>query len=782
MLSRVRILIISNSFPFVRRACLSLAIAAAPGLSGPLIEALAEEGSDIETVRGLKEPAQPDGAPNSLPTVVISAAPLAPSLLEFSRPASVIRGQQLDERVRSTLGETIDLQPGVRSSFFGAGASRPVIRGFSGERVRTLRNGVSTGDVSSVSEDHVVVADPLQAEQVEILRGPETLLFGSSAIGGAVNVTDDSIPEVSLGKPFEGTILGQFGNSADNEKSEALRLRGESGGINWYGSAFSRKTDSYEIPGLAESKELRAREEMSEEHAHGEELVLEQDGEASEGNRGVVENSDSKTVGATFGASHIFNEGFVGVAVSGFDSSYGVPGHAHEDAEGDEHHLLREADESGLAMSRRGAMSRGAGVILQGQAPSAEEGRKTLEGAGVDVEDDVVRIEAQQLRGDVRGRYDTKGLIDSVRFRMGATNYEHTEYDGGVVGTVYGKDAIEVRTDLSHRSFGPISGVIGLHGIYDDFSATGEEAFLPQTRSVTQALFLFENIEITDAFSLQAGGRIESVVHDPMGRVSYDGHPTSVSGGFLWDIDSEGMYSLSSSLAYAERAPSPVELYAEGIHYARRIREQGNSSLSNERSTGVDLALRKNTGFLTASFTPFYQYFEDYINLRGREGPEEAFPLYTYEETGATFWGGEFVSSLHLDEIVSLCGHRLTFDFQTDIVRSRDRDRDSSIPRTPPLRNIVRARWEHPSAVQLMVEGVMVDAQRRLAVEEIPTDGYSLINSEVSYRIGEAARSVRLFLRGTNLTNEEARVHTSFLKDLAPLRGRSFLVGFRGTF
>jgi iron complex outermembrane receptor protein len=678
--------------------------------------------------------------------VIVSADPLAPSILEFSRPASILEGQRLEERIQGTLGETIDLQPGVRSSFFGAGASRPVIRGFSGERVRTLRNGVSTGDVSSFSEDHVVVADPLQAEQIEILRGPETLLYGSSAIGGAVNVTDGSIAEYSLGKPFEGSIIGQFGNSADNEKSEAIKLRGESGSINWYGSAFSRKTDSYEIPGVAESERLRQLEESVEEDETHQEH---EDEEVS----GIVPNTDTETFGGTVGVSHLFERGFIGGSVSGFDSNYGVPGHSHGH---DEEH---------------------------------EEGQETIEGFDEDEDhegDDSVRIDAKQVRGDIRGRYDLEEFVDSIKFRFGATNYEHTEFEGDAIGTVFEKDGVEGRAEFVHRPIGSVSGVFGLHTIYDDFSATGEEAFLPPTESLTRALFLYEKAQLTERFALQGGGRIEAVTHDPTSGDGYDALPGSGSAGFLWDLDSDGMYSMSSSLAYTERAASPIELYADGIHYARRIAEQGNRSLSEERATGIDFALRKNDGFFTASLTPFYQYFHDYFNLRALEGANEEFPLYEYERTGASFWGGEFVSALHIDQFFSEssfseCGHTLSLEFQNDIVRSRDRDRDSYIPRTPPMRNIVRARWGLPNSLQLMVEGVIVDDQKRLAEQELMTDGYTLLNSEMSYKLGDTARSVRLFVRGTNLTNEEARVHTSFLKDLAPLRGRSLLFGFKAS-
>jgi iron complex outermembrane receptor protein len=716
-----------------KNVCLLLLIGSFLGIHSS--SSLAQEGvGESEKKAGVAELRES----GDIPTIVIKADPLSQSLLEFSRPASVLHGERLQERLRSTVGETVDLQPGVRSSFFGPGASRPVIRGFSGERVRTLRNGVSTGDVSSLSDDHVVVADPLQAEQIEILRGPETLLYGSSAIGGAVNVNDGSIAESSLGRPFEGAVLGQFGNSADNEKSEAVRLRGESGSVNWYGGFFSRRTSSYEIPGLAESEQLREREELAE---GGEQLEDESHNEYEAG--GIVSNSDSQTYGGTIGASHIFEEGFVGLALSGFDSAYGVPGHGH------------------------------------GHEDSKDEGSSS-DGEGHGSDD--VRIDAKQLRADLRGRYDFDASIESIKFRVGATDYEHTEFEGGAVGNLFEKDGIEGRLEFIHQPIGPVTGVFGIHSIYDDFSAQGEEAFIPATKSNTEALFFFEKVQLTEPFSLQGGGRFESVSHDPITGDPYKSNPMSISGGFRWELDTEGVYSIGSSLDYAERAASPIELYADGIHYARRITERGNSALSKERSTGLDLSFHKTKGMLTASITPFYQRFASYFNLRGVGGAEEEFPLFVYDDTGATFWGGEFLSSLHVDQIVPMFGHRLTLDFQGDLVRTRDRDGDSYIPRTPPLRYILRGRWELPEAVEMMVEAVRVEAQRRLAAGEIPTDGYSMFNTEVSYRWGDEPRSLRLFVRGTNLTDEEARVHSSFLKDLAPLRGRSLLFGFRGMF
>jgi iron complex outermembrane recepter protein len=226
-----------------------------------------------------------------------------------------------------------------------------------------------------------------------------------------------------------------------------------------------------------------------------------------------------------------------------------------------------------------------------------------------------------------------------------------------------------------------------------------------------------------------------------------------------------------------------VELFADGQHLARQIFEQGATSLSKERSWGADIVFRKNTGSLTAAFTPFYQRFSNYINLAGTGEEMLDLPVYQYEETEAYFWGFEFESALVVSDIIGLSENTVQVEYQADYVRAQEDQESSSLPRIPPLRNIARLTYKYKDRLETMVEGVFVEAQSRVAEFELPTSSYSLLNTEVRLNLeAEASRGLQVFLRGSNLTNEEARIHTSFLKDLAPLRGRAFLVGLRGSF
>lgn len=684
-----------------------------------------------------------------LTTITISANPLAPSIVEYGKAASIMRKDEIQQRSSSTLGETIGLEPGVSSSFFGQGASRPVIRGFSGNRVRILKNGVSTGDVSDLSEDHVVTADPLQAKQIEILRGPATLLYGSSAIGGSVNVTDDSIPEEALGKPFAGEVIGQLGDSADNEKTAGVKLKGEIESFNWNLSAFSRETAAYEIPGFAESSRLMELEEkehdVASEEDHGEEDHEE------ERAKGKVLNSDTDTWGGTMGGSHIWDDGFIGLSISKFDSNYGIPGHSHSDEDHSEE-LLDEHSED-------------------------EHGEEQLH-------EDSVRIDADELRVDFRGRFDkVSDSINAIKFRLGVTDYEHKETEGGETGTKFERNTADGRVEFIHNDTANHKGAVGVQMFYDDFSAVGDEAFLVPTKTFAPALFAFEQLGLSADVDLEFGGRVESVKHEPVGIDSESFVPVSLSTGPVWDLNGNGDYNIGLTFGYSERAPSAVELFADGAHLARQIIERGNSSLDIENSFGVDLAIRKNTGFLRSVLTPFYQDFSNYINLASTGEEDEGLPVYAYQEVDAKFWGFEFQNALHFEEIADLGVPTLKLEHQIDYVRARNDSFSEDLPRTPPLRNIVRLKSDLSESLEAMVEGVFVAEQNDTTEFEIPTENYALLNTQIAFKIPTSEESgLKFFVKGSNLTDEEARVHSSFLKDLAPLRGRAFVFGVSGNF
>ena len=257
--------------------------------------------------------------------IVVTATPLSRKVEDLAQPTSILYGDELAKKQSTSIGETLSQEPGLSSSYFGPISSRPVIRGQFGERVRVLANGLDSLDASAVSEDHQVTVESLLAERIEIIRGPATLLYGSGAAGGLVNVVDTRFVESPLEKPFSlGVALGA--DTAVGNRDGAIRTQFGTENVAFSADYFYRSTDDIEIPGYAESAALRALEE-EEEHEEGEEH-----GEEEEA-FGTVENTDSETSGGAVGMSIVGDAGFIGISVSTFDSEYGIPGHHHHEEE-----------------------------------------------------------------------------------------------------------------------------------------------------------------------------------------------------------------------------------------------------------------------------------------------------------------------------------------------------------------------------------------------------------------------------------------------------------------
>lgn len=219
--------------------------------------------------------------------IVVSASVDPRAASEVAQPVDVVAGSELQMREQPTLGETLAQQPGVTSTGFAPGASRPVIRGFGGDRIRVLEDGVGTGDASSVSQDHNVSIDPANAESIEIVRGPATLLYGSNAVGGVVNVIDDRIPMSQPGEAISGTV-DLRGSSAAGERNAAISLEGGKDMFAWHGGFNTRQTGDFETP------------------------------------IGTLFNSDIDSKGGSIGGSLIASRGFLGLSYNGYDTNYGI--------------------------------------------------------------------------------------------------------------------------------------------------------------------------------------------------------------------------------------------------------------------------------------------------------------------------------------------------------------------------------------------------------------------------------------------------------------------------
>lgn len=668
---------------------------------------------------------QDDDHEHTIDQIIVTATPLSRTVEELAQPTTVLHGNELARKQSTSIGETLSQEPGLSSSYFGPVSSRPVIRGQFGERVRVLANGLDSLDASALSEDHQTTVEGLLAERIEIIRGPATLLYGSGAAGGLVNVVDTRFIKQPLEAPFSGGLaLG--GDTAVGNRNAAVKAHFGTEKVAFNADYFFRSTDNIEIPGFAESKALRA-----EEEAEG--------GGAEEGEEafGSVENTDSETSGGALGVSFTSDSGFFGVSASGFDSEYGVPGHAHEEP-------------------------------LPGPLPPVEE------------EEDI-RIDLEQRRVDAKGEYDLNGdFLSGIRFRAAVNDYKHTELEGAETGTVYDVQGTDGRVELEHAKWHGLEGALGVQYKRIDFDAIGDEAFVPGSDTKQTSLFLYEEYALSDALVLQGSARYEDqVISGSALAEKYDEGAFGASIGAVWRATEK--LRVSANLALTERHPNATELYADGPHVAAQRYERGavtlgNGVLDKEESTNLDVTLHWDSGWAEWSLTGFINSVEDYILLRPTALELDELPVFDFDQADVEFVGMEAEA---LIEVWDRDEQHLHVRLFADFVDAEEDATGENLPLIPPRRFGLglHGGWRAMSA---NLDATFVDDQDDIATNELPTEGYTLLNAEFSYLFEESG--VYLFLRGTNLLDEDIRQHTSPLKDLVPLPGRSMHFGLRYDF
>lgn len=651
------------------------------------------------------------------PLVVTAGA--ARSEDELFQAAQSLSGRELRQRVDVSLGETVANEPGVNASYFGPASSRPIIRGLGGDRVRIMEAGIGTGDASNTSPDHAVSLEPQSAERIEVVRGPATLLYGSSAIGGVVNVIDGRIPRARPTSPFSGEIRG-IGNSVSDETTGAGALTLATGNIVFHASGLYRDTDDYAIPGVAELEEEHEGEE------HGEE-------------EGILPNSALESSRFAGGVSYVGDDGFLGVAFTGYDNEYGIPGghgHGHEEEE------------------------HGAAQVEEGEE---EEGG--------------VSIDLQQRRFDLEGQRSFGGALRTLKGRFGLTDYEHVEIEpSGEIGTRFDNDFWEGRLELEHALGERVTGSIGAQLSRRDFAAIGEEAFVPPSETDLFALFVFEELSVGDV-RLQGGARWESQTStDETNAFEEDYSGVSVSGGLHWDASDP--VSLALSVARSVKLPTAEELFSDGPHLATNSFEIGNRDLEEEVGTSVDATLHLHTDHVRAQITGFLTDFDGFIFQEFTGEEEDELPVLQYAQGDASFRGFEAQASVRLLDRGS---QELAWEVSSDYVRAELSDSDEPLPRIPPLRLGTALRYDGaPWFASLGVQ--RATEQDRTAPNETVTDGYTMVDASVGYRLFHGGLLHEISLKGSNLGDVDARNHVSLLKNAAPLPGRGVRLMYRLVF
>ncbi|MCK1368156.1 TonB-dependent receptor [Bradyrhizobium sp. 62] len=698
-------------------------------------------------------------AANATPAAAAPAAPqqgVLPIVTNQFATVTVVPNEEIRREGGGQLGDLLFSKPGITGSSFAPGASsRPIIRGLDVNRVGIVENGTNAGGASDLGEDHFVPIDPLATNQVEVVRGPAALRYGSTSIGGVVSATNNRIPDAlpncgaqpfqSFGLPAKAPLASAATSpcvtaetrsafsSVDRGVESGVLLDTGGGNFAFHADVYGRNTTDYSIPSYP--------------------YLTDQTRPVANGRQ---PNSATRSDGASIGGSYFFQGGYIGAAITQNDALYHIP--------------------------------------------------------GIDGADHNTRIDGHQTKINVKGEYHPDATaIDVVRFWAGATDYRHNEIGladpadpntDGVRQTFTNKEQ-EIRTEVQlmpfNARFAEVTTALGFQVGHQELSAPSPDnpgtlfnGLWDPNNSTRVAGYAFNEFKFTDATRAQIAGRIEHVeLHGttpdfpadflpdgtPQAAISRNPAFTPKSGsvGLLQDLPGGLVGSITAQ--YVERAPKAAELFSRGAHDATATFDIGNPNLGIETAKSVEVGLRRATGPFRFEATVYYTHFNNFIYRRltgvmcdedfascGTPGAEVNQAVYSQRD--ANFRGGEFQSQL---DVGAFQGGIWGLENQFDVVRATFTD-GTNVPRIPPLRLGGGVFWRDDNWL-MRVNLLHAFAQNNVAViAETPTSGYNLLKAEVSYKTklhpnAFGAREMLLGLVGNNLLNENIRNSVSYTKD-----------------
>ncbi|MFU9812634.1 zinc piracy TonB-dependent receptor ZnuD [Acinetobacter radioresistens] len=673
--------------------------------------------------------AEENSSVQQLETIQVTAHPLVQSAVDYAAADSIIEKEQLVQG-GTTIGEALSDQVGVYSNQFGPGASRPVIRGQEGARVKVLQNASETMDVSTLSPDHTVMVDPALAKQVEIVRGPSTLLYGAGTVGGLVNVTDSKIPTRIPDNGYEGSAGLRY-NSGNDEKlgtagvtlalGEQVALRVE---------GLKRDANNYIAP------------DYYHEHSHGDHSHLVKERR--------VDNTFAQSDTASVGLSWIHDRGFTGLSYTNRQDQYGLPGHSHEYESceahlsgrphldcGDEHHH----DEEGH------------------QHEHSHEEDHDHAGPWVDLKSE---------------RYDFRTELDDpfagfkkLRAQASYTDYKHDEIEEGEAATTFKSTGYDARLELVHQPVAAWEGVIGTQFGRQKLNITGEESlFAGPTTTDKWSLFALEHTQWNDVHFELAARFDQQKIEIDSPQKNYDDHAFSYSGAANWEFLPD--YKLSLVASHQERLPLAQELYAKGKHLATNTYEIGNENLDTEKSNNIELGFHYEGDKLNYHVHAYHNWFDDYIYAQTLDRFEN-FRLVEYTQDKARFYGAEGEVSYQLSP-------RYKASLFGDYVRGKI-ETEGNAPRIPGGRLGSKIDADFGDGFSGMAEYYHVFTQDKIAAYETETEGYNMVNLGLAYSARATDKTdYRIYVKANNLLDETVYNHASFLSNI-PQVGRNFTVG-----
>jgi iron complex outermembrane receptor protein len=635
---------------------------------------------------------------------------------------TVVSGAELARDLRPTIGETLARQPGVSATSFGPNASRPVLRGFQGERVRVLTDGIGSLDVSNTSVDHAVAINPLTAERIEVLRGPAALLFGSEAIGGVVNVVDARIPRRLPAEAVHVDGILTYGSAADERSGNVSADVPIAGKFVFHVDGNYSKSGDLRIGGHVLTPELREEAAASTDPAIRALADL----------KGRLPNTAAETSDIAAGIAYVGDGANIGFSVNRYDSLYGVP-------------LRYSLDPA-----------------VEAEAP---------------------RIDIKQTRFDGRAEFDiASGFLETVRLRGGYSDYRHDELEAsGDIGTSFFNKGAEGRLEFVQRRSNGWGGGFGAQYFQRKLDIVGDEKFLPPNSTRQLGVFALESYE-SGPFRAEAGARYErqwveadadADIGNPALKRSYDAYSGSLGGSYQV---ADGV-RIGINASHTQRAPSAEELFANGPHAGTQAFEIGAPDLSKEKSWGLEATLNADVGGFHIGGSVFQSWFDNYIYEARTGAVQDNLPVFQISQADARYSGVEFEAS---GQVAKIGDYAIVADAVADYIRATI-DSVGPAPRIPPLR-VLGGVEAQSDRLQGRIEAEHVFGQDRTAANETPTDAFTLVNASVSWKPFAGNEQTSLTLSANNIFDVDARRHASFLKDFAPLPGRDIRITARFSF
>ena len=651
--------------------------------------------------------------------------------LDILSGTSAVTGDVLAEKTRAQLGDILSSLPGVSATSFSPGASRPVLRGYQGNRVAVLTDGIGNIDASNTSADHAVTIDTLTIERIEVLRGPAVLLFGGQAVGGAVNALDKRIPRAVPKEAVHVDALAGYGSAARDWSGGASVDVPVTDRVVVHLDGSYRNSDDLRTGGYILSPSLRAEvlDFAAEETSEGN---LDEAAEALElaDQSGRIPNSAVKSWTAAGGIAFIDDGGNMGLSYSIYDTNYGIParpgsGHAHADG-------------------------------------GAEEVPVT--------------IGMRQYRFDFRGELNLgDGLFEKLRLRAGYANYSHTEFEGPEIGTIFNSKGIEARAEFIQNDRGGWRGASGVQYQSRKLDAIGAEAFVPPNKSRQFGLFTLQEFTAGNLDAEVALRFDTAELRADILGLSRSFNNVSAAFGVGYHI---GDLKIGANLSRTGRAPAVEELFSNGPHIATQAFEVGDPLLKSERAWNGELYARYDTADTAFNLTLYTNRFDNFIYEAETGAVEDALPVFQYFQNDAKVWGVEFQGSQNVARFGDI---DLKVDAVADYTRAKISGGAGNIPRIPPLR-ILGGVELNGARLDLRGEVEWSDAQTKTAPFETATDGFTLVNATATWRPFGSDRNIALIASANNIFDVVARRSASFTKDFVPLSGRDFRLSARISF